>query len=511
MFGNYRSQDTVEPNDSTSSSESSGESEDNLNPSNIDTPLTEQFDNLSVVMDPQEVLKLFVAQNENIKAITETCQSLLAAQQQNKEEMNKISEAVCTGIGTALSKAQYTIQQNVTHTPNLTPNTFPSLILGKNEDNILKFATWKHQVELLIFANKSYKSLDDQVIIGAILASFKGPSQELTLGLQPTDFESLGAFFDSIESSFCSGAVSERAFVSFSQSYQGPLEDATNFANRCEASFNNAFPKAENRSFQVLAKQFLAGLRDQDIADKIFDREGGVPDKFSELRDLVVKLTAKKDQKAQNRLISTTLKKHGHVPSGIGNSAFTPKQNSSKPSGVEPMDINFVGAGRGRGQGYPSMHNVPQQMNFQARALPPPQRPPRFPNSDFQGVPVGRSTGFGPPPHANLGAVPKSSYRTARPPPPPEVPNLSSTIQRGPTAQNPAIRPQGPPKTIQCFICKGPHHVNLCPKNTNQKPYYNKAINMIDETVLEPADDDLNDFPPDNSINMITLQQKDLN
>ena len=34
---------------------------------------------------------------------------------------------------------------------------------------------------------------------------------------------------------------------------------------------------------------------------------------------------------------------------------------------------------------------------------------------------------------------------------------------------------------------------------------------MIDETVLEPADDDLNDFPPDNSINMITLQQKDLN
>ena len=156
MFGNYRSQDTVEPNDSTSSSESSGESEDNLNPSNIDTPLTEQFDNLSVDMDPQEVLKLFVAQNENIKAITETCQSLLAAQQQNKEEMNKISEAVCTGIGTALSKAQYTIQQNVTHTPNLTPNTFPSLILGKNEDNILKFATWKHQVELLIFANKSY-------------------------------------------------------------------------------------------------------------------------------------------------------------------------------------------------------------------------------------------------------------------------------------------------------------------------------------------------------------------
>ena len=71
--------------------------------------------------------------------------------------------------------------------------------MGKNEDNILKFATWKHQVELLIFANKSYKDLDDQVIIGAILASFKGPSQEFTLGLQPTDFESLGAFFDSIE------------------------------------------------------------------------------------------------------------------------------------------------------------------------------------------------------------------------------------------------------------------------------------------------------------------------
>ena len=71
--------------------------------------------------------------------------------------------------------------------------------------------------------------MDQKVLVAAILGSFKDHARELTLGYKPENFTDVNNLFDTLESSFCGGAVSERAFVSFSTAYQSNSEDTTNF------------------------------------------------------------------------------------------------------------------------------------------------------------------------------------------------------------------------------------------------------------------------------------------
>ena len=100
--------------------------------------------------------------------------------------------------------------------------------------------------------------------------------------------------------------------------------------------FIESLDTSPKRLFFLFGKQFLAGLRDSEISDKVWDQEP-FPDTFQTPKESVVKLTAKKDQRTQNRIVSSTLKKHGMVPPGIGNNPLsTSRGPSSKP---EPMEV----------------------------------------------------------------------------------------------------------------------------------------------------------------------------
>ena len=264
------------------------------------------------------------------------------------------------------------------------------------------------------------------------MLSFRGSAENLAVDINPDTFADIDAMMNSLRNMVCGGAVAEKAMVLFMASKQKPTEDITAYANKIENIWLRAYPNVADRSVQVLIKQFLAGLADQEISDTIIRREAGVPNVFRDLRNLAITTASKAEIIKQNRIQHQNLKSKGSA-GGVGPRDL--QLQGPKQAPVEAMEIGAVGVRK-------KPYVAPKGDRVAAETK----------KNEPKGIVAGRSAGYTPPVKPN------------NPP-------------------NNAVGKEGP-----CFRCRGPHRVQNCPKPDNR----NKIVAAIQETIVE---DDDEDFP----------------
>ena len=375
-----------------------------------------------------ELLQLITAQQQSIQQLY-----------LNQEQFRHIIDGTQQGMNAALREAQFVIQapQNPNggiKPPHITSTTFPKLELNLKEDNLNKFYAWETLVRNQIRANRSYQHpvVAFPTIAAGILLSFRGSAENLAVDINPDTFADIDAMMNSLRNMVCGGAVAERAMVLFMASKQKPTEDITAYANKIENIWLRAYPNVADRSVQVLIKQFLAGLADQEISDTIIRREAGVPNVFRDLRNLAITTASKAEIIKQNRIQHQNLKSKGSA-GGVGPRDL--QLQGPKQAPVEAMEIGAVGVRK-------KPYVAPKGDRVAAETK----------KNEPKGIVVGRSAGYTPPVKPN------------NPP-------------------NNAVGKEGP-----CFRCRGPHRVQNCPKPDNR----NKIVAAIQETIVE---DDDEDFP----------------
>ena len=210
----------------------------------------------------------------------------------------------------------------------------------------------------------------------------------MTMHIKAENINDVNDLFDVVRTAACGGAVPERAYVAFTAAQQSSVEDTTSFGNRLETLYHDVFPEEQNRSVLTLQKQYLAGLRDQSISIKVYEREDGLPETFEELKKLVIKLNSIKDRVEQNKVVNTTLEKIGHAP-GVG-APLSGKVGQNKDAPV-PMEVGVVGVGRGFGRGRGTSNFTPRNPGQQQQYRNP---PPNFRG----GINASSGTRYGPPP-----------------------------------------------------------------------------------------------------------------
>ena len=233
---------------------------------------------------------------------------------------------------------------------------------------------------------------------------------------------------NSLRNMVCGGAVAEKAMVLFMASKQKPTEDITAYANKLENIWLRAYSVVADRSVQVLSKQFLSGLADQEISDTIIRREAGVPNVFRDLRNLAITTASKAEIIKQNRIQHQNLKSKGSA-GGVGPRNL-PLQGPQKAP-VEAMEIGAVGVKK-------KPYVAPKGDRVAAETK----------KNEAKGINVGKSAGY-----------------TSKPNNPP----------------NNDAGKEGP-----CFRCRGPHRIQNCPKSDNR----NRVVASIQETIVEDDDAD---------------------
>ena len=466
MFGNYRRsrEDRVEIEESSSDSNSnefdSNESNNEyIEPSNEIPQLSDtlSYIEMTTTLSNTELLQAITGLATSVNALVETSKNLIANQKEHDTRVLAIQEAVATEIATALKDTKLEVKTPGSQ-PHMTPSSFPSLNLSRKEDNFIAYSLWKRSVELQIQSNESYAKLAPKILVSSILASFKGVAQEMTMHIKSETIKDVNELFDVVRTAACSGAVPERAYVAFAAAQQSPVEDTTSFGNRLETLYHDAFPEEQNWSVLTLQKQYLAGLRDQGISIKVYEREDGLPATFKELKKLVIKLNSIKDRVEQNKVVNTTLKKIGHAPNVNAPLSGNVSRNRDAPV---PMEVGAVGVGRGTGRGRGTPNFTPRNPGQQQFRNPPP---------NFRGgINASSGTRYGPPP----GPAQDTVGRKANTGPPTKP---LTNPQRTGIPANPNRNPNF--KLGPCFSCGGEHRIQNCPKPHPPPNHFGKKFDQ---------------------------------
>ena len=223
--------------------------------------------------------------------------------------------------------------------PRLQAGTFPELILdGFDEAKKLEaFSSWEASVRNTAIAIGVEGRVEFNRVAAAILASFRGEAAYQAQGVAAGNYANMDALMNGLSALFCGAATRERCYNLFTEAKQGAKEDITAWWSRLQNLYHRSFQAP--RPNDLLIRNFIEGLADRKVQERLLTREANVPQDYDQLKEVTLQIAGKEETW---RIINKA-RGHGHRI----------QVDRPQAGGVTPMEVDAVrkGAGKGKGQG----------------------------------------------------------------------------------------------------------------------------------------------------------------